>query len=413
MRFRVFLRTVALSLTVSILVPFAPAQHGGQTGRGTTNNNGSNNTGNGSGRIGSDKNPDSQSQFQREPLLFISGSVVLDDGSPPPMGVVIERDCGGRTTREAHVSPNGSFGFQVGVDNRVLPDASESGPGTPWDPVASPSGPFSSSGWTPASWLAGCELRARLGGYRSSHVLLAVNQTMGMLDVGTIVLYPAERVPGTTISATNLAAPKEAKKALEKAEKAFQKKNFDETEKDVEAALKVYPGYATAWYELGRVYEQSHRVEEARTAFSKALAADKNYVNPIIELAQLAATEAKWQETADLTERALELDPVDFPEGYYLNSLANYTLSRLDAAEGSARKLERLDTLHRFPEAFLIMAGVFNQRKDSAGEADQLRNYLQYAPQSAIADKVRSRLKDLEKTAGVQQTTRKVPAQTR
>ncbi len=75
--------------------------------------------------------------------------------------------------------------------------------------------------------------------------------------------------------------------------------------------------------------------------------------------------------------------------------MANFNLGNLDAAEGNARKLERLDTGHRFPQVHLILAGVSRKRQDSAGEVAQLREYLKYAPQASNATQVRSRLHEL------------------
>ena len=60
--------------------------------------------------------------------VYITGSVIQDDGTPPPFGTVIELDCGDTVTREATVDSTGGYGFQVGSRNRigrVMPDASD------------------------------------------------------------------------------------------------------------------------------------------------------------------------------------------------------------------------------------------------------------------------------------------------
>ena len=44
-------------------------------------------------------------------LIIISGRVIKDDGSPPPFGTVIERDCGGAVIKEELVDSNGNFNF--------------------------------------------------------------------------------------------------------------------------------------------------------------------------------------------------------------------------------------------------------------------------------------------------------------
>jgi hypothetical protein len=72
-------------------------------------------------------------------------------------------------------------------------------------------------------------------------------------------------------------------------------------------------------------------------------------------------------------------------------------LKNFDAAERSARKAQRLDSLHRLPLGHLILASILRQKQDLAGEAEQLRFYLKYAPQSTNAGQVQARLAELEK----------------
>jgi tetratricopeptide (TPR) repeat protein len=206
-------------------------------------------------------------------------------------------------------------------------------------------------------------------------------------------------VPGTTVSITNLRAPKSAQKAVERAQKALQKSNFAESEKNLQMAVGIYPDYAFAWLTLGRVYQQQARNEEARKAYSAAIAADDKYVNSYIGLAQLAGIERKWKEMADITDRALALDPLDLPEGYYYNSLAYYNLKKLDIAERSAWKAQGLDGLHRYPLVHLMLANMLERKQDSTGAIDQLQKYLKFAPQAKDAEQVRARLEELQKSA--------------
>ena len=401
MIFRAALRIFLLSLSFSIFVPIASAQQSGQTSSGPVSGASSN-----TNVIGpDDNNPDKITRpglgmenavkLNGLPSINIFGIVVMGDGNALPTGVVIQRSCGGRKTKEANVSSNGSFGFQLGANNNVIPDAGSAGPGIQWDyPMTR-----SSVAWNISQAVNGCELSALAGGYRSSVILLssAMNREAGYINVGTIFLYPAEKVQGTLVSVTNLAAPGGAKKALARADTAIQKNKTDEAEKQLREALALYPNYAAAWLRLGQLYEQSRRVDEARNAFAKAMQADANYMGPYIELARLAAMESRWQEAADLSGHALELDPIDFPEGYYFNALANYNLNNLAAAETSARKLERIDSIHQIPQTYLVLANILDRKKDFAGEVEELRNYLKCVPQAANAGTVRSRLQNVER----------------
>lgn len=397
MAWKIFVRISVLALTAAGVESMASSQLHAQTSGGTTavvTEIGGTSSDEHS-RQRSINSPGSQQQDRRPSALYISGSVILEDGSPPPLGVVIERACGGQATREAYAGPDGKFSFQIGASGSFTLEASDSTQARNRGPVSMLPLPSSFPTNSAPMRITGCDLRARLGGYRSTVTILDMNQTTGTLDVGTLVLYPAARVPGTTVSITNLAAPKEAKRSMERAEKALQKKRLAEAEKHLDAALAAYPAYAEAWYRLGQLCRIGKRTDSARLAFTNAIEADANFVGPYVELARLAALDQKWQEAADLADTALRLNPLDFPYGYFVDALSNYHLNRMDRAEKSLRLLLRLDSRHRYPEAHVLLADIFRRRRDAAGEASQLLDYLKYAPKASDAPRVRARLQRL------------------
>ena len=405
---------IIFAVLILALLPYAVAQQGGQGG-------GTGGTGSTGGTGGTSSKPSQGSpttispsspqttQPQMPQQIFISGNVVQDDGSPPPFGAVIELDCGSTVIKEATVSTNGHFAFQLGDPARfsnVLPDASQRYSG-PFDRSSDDGGvgggyaqgmPSVFQTTMPATSLAsryaGCDLRAQLGGYRSSAIKLDRGPLSGMNEIGTIVIYPVARMPGSVVSATSLLAPKEAKKSVEKGKKAFQKKKYEESESLLKSAIAAYPNYAEAWFQLGQLYQYQQRNEEARKAFAKAKETDPLYVSPYVWLGLLASREKKWQEAADFTEQALALDPITFPEVYYVNALANYNLRNLDLAEKRARQEQRLDGAHQFPRVHLILANIMSARNDTGGSIEEMRSYLKYAPNAEDAALVRSRLQE-------------------
>lgn len=392
-----FFRTPLSVLCTLVFVLNAAAQQGAQTGNNTGSSTaGSTSTNRNAGTRRSSSASETQAQLQPR-LLFVTGSVAMSNGTPVPMGVAIERVCQGRATREAYLDPSGLFGFQLGAGN-VMPDASDTGLLSRLEPSGGMAGFPSGNEARISMGYADCELRAQLGGYRSSSISLNASRLMGQVDVGTIILHPAAEAPGTTVSVTEMLAPKKARQSLEKAEKAFQRREWEHAQEHLLAALGVYPRYASAWLRLGRVFKAMCRIDEARNAFSKAIAADDNFVPPFIELARLAAQERSWQEIVDLTDHAMQLDPLDFPAGFYLNALANFNLGRLDTAESSVRKAQRIDNRHRFPQTRLLLANLLHRKQDHAAEIEQLRDYLKIAPQAADAEQVRCHLQVMELT---------------
>lgn len=342
--------------------------------------------------------------------MFLSGKVIMDDGTPPPEPVRIERLCSGGAARaEAYTDSKGRFSFQMGQTGGITQDAS-------YDDIASPGqqggrmpqsngrasqDPSLGTQRTPRQQdLMGCEIRAALAGFRSDSVNLAGRRMLDNPEVGTIVLHRLANVEGTTISATTLQAPKDARKAYEKALEASRKGKMEDARKNLEKAVNVYPQFAAAWSELGAIHEKNNDLAEARKCYTQSIASDPKLLTPYLHLAQLSTMEKNWQEVADTTSRLIKLDPVDLPEAYFFNAVANYNLKKLGEAEASALQAQKLDTAQRFPRIEQILGAILYEKQDYAGAAEQMRIYLKLAPGGTDADRVRTQLAEVEKLAG-------------
>jgi tetratricopeptide (TPR) repeat protein len=338
--------------------------------------------------------------------IFISGRVMMEDGTPPPDSVVMERVCNGQAHSEGYTDSKGYFGFELGrKNNGMMHDASED-PGS--DPFNRPSdfglGGSSNSRMNMPSMMGGsdtrfmgCELRARLVGYRSQTVSLAMRRALDNPDVGTILLHRLSPNEGGTVSAISLAAPKDAKKAYEKGLDSLKKKKTDDAVKNFEKAVEVYPKYATAWFELGKLRLAAGNKDSAHSSFESAVQADPKFVAPYIELALIEVQAQKWQEVADITAKAVRLDPFDYPQAHFYNAVANYNLKNVEAAEKSALEVERLDTRHAMPQNLHLLGILLAQRQDYKGAVERLRAYLKFAPPTADVSNVKSQLDQMEK----------------
>ena len=358
-------------------------------------------------------NPNTNTQQNNIPSIgrpmYVSGRVVMDDGTPPPNSVTIVRVCNGVTRAMGYTSSRGDFSFDMNHADSAFQDASTPGlasmSGDPTSTRASLDDPLSSmrtsssssGGLGGSSSLLGCDLRAQLSGYRSSNIQLANRRSMDDPDVGVIILHRMTKDEGSTVSMTSMMAPKDAKKAYEKGLDALKKKKSDEAEKEFQKAVAAYPKFADAWFRLGAMQMDQKNVEAARASFAKAIASDPKLVTPYIDLAILDVRESKWKEVAESTGKAIRLDPVDFPIAFYFDALANYNLQNYEAAEKSARQLQKLDTQHRYPLADRILASVLADRKDYSGAAQQMRNYLKFAGSGKDVDEARGQLEQLEK----------------
>lgn len=336
--------------------------------------------------------------------IFLSGKVVLEDGTPPPESVVIQRVCGSVVRPEGYTDSKGRFSFQLGQNNSMIPDASigysgMGGQGSGLGGQSSGMGGFNSSGGINTRDLAGCGLRAVLPGYRSDELSLNGIRPLDRPDLGTIVLHRYANVEGTTISMTSLQAPKEAKKAFDKGRSAISKKKWAEARQQLEKAVGLYPQYATAWCELGRALEESGDIPGARKAYAQALTTDTKFVTPYIQLAGIAVKEGNWRDVADTTDRVVKMNPADFPGMYLYNSVAHYNLKEFTAAEKSARESLKLDTQHRFPQANHLLGVILARKGEYTEAATYMKTYIQIAPGASDIDLVRKQLVEVERSA--------------
>ncbi len=333
---------------------------------------------------------------------FVSGNVQLDDGTPPPDGVVIQRICATMTRDEAWTDRKGHFGFRVGGGQTLMADASLDSSGntrsgrTDYQLQA---GSVPTSELVSAGSLVGCDLRAQMPGYRSDVIHL---DRVGLLqtgEVGTIVLHRLGNVQGLTVSATTIAAPKESVKAYQQGLKEAEKQHFDKARAAFEKAVQGYPNYAIAWVGLGLASERLNDRAAAIRDYTEASRADAKLLKPYERLTVLADQSERWDDSAKYSAEWIRLDPVDFPNAYLLNAVANVRLNKLDQAERSAREGLRLDKEGRFPRIRFVLGYILAARNELVEAVANFHTYLLMDPNGSEARVLRQQLPGLEQAA--------------
>ena len=374
-----------LTLTLTL---FASAQGSKSPGRGTS---------------GTTSNPPSTSSIptMQPPMnvpdstvgrrAFITGKVVLDDGTQLTEAAMVQTICQGRRQTVAHTDSHGGFSFEFG-DRMGAAAAGISAADV--DSSYSPGGSIRGS---QRDWRS-CELQAVLSGFTSQGVDLASRMsTFETTDIGRLVLHRMGHVEGLTISATSAMAPKDARKAFEKGSDKANKQKWDEAEPLLEKAVEIYPKYAVAWFELGRVQLMKKEDAEARKSFEQSIAADPKYVNPYRGLADLNTKQEQWPAVVTVTEQLLALNPVSFPDAWFRNALGNYYTHNFAAAEKSARQGIKVDDNHQYPKLEYLLGVILMQEHEYQEAAAHIQSYLHVATQpSEIAD-AQKRLDEITK----------------
>lgn len=342
-------------------------------------------------------------------VLILLGRIATNDGSPVPTDTLVERICNERVRQQIYTTPGGGFSMQMGLHTGVLVDATGD-PGPDWPSHQDQSGRTSQMG-IPRSELARCDLRVSAAGFRPNSIsLVALAPSSGTVDVGAIVLQRASQIKGTTLSAAPYQAPPNARKAYEKGLQAEKNSKLSEAEKNFEKAVEIYPRYASAWYQLGKVFQKESQKDSARAAYTQAAAIDAKFLPPYLSLASMAYEAANWTEVLRLTghisdldpfsstittEYLLDLDELNLAAAYFYNAVANYKLNKIEEAEKSARKAEHADLRTNFPQLHILLAHIFIQKQNYAVAISELQTYLELAPNAKDGDQIRGQLAKL------------------
>jgi tetratricopeptide (TPR) repeat protein len=382
-----------LLLVVSVNSQAQAGGSGGTGGSTGSTGGGSRGSGNGSTLGNAPTQPRNlPSPRNPTPILYLSGKVVVDDGTEITTAAAIQTSCRGSSHTVGYTDSKGSFSVQL--DPNANPATSGIGDVTDTNSTVRDQ---SDQNWRTPGW-NDCQIRALLSGYTSQVVDLAARVTgENHADMGNIMLHRIGQTQGGfTVSATTAAAPPKARKDFEKGLALEKKSDWHGAEQKFQSAVGNYPKYAVAWVELGRAQMNQGREAEAKQSLRKALEADSQFVPAYEEMAEIAASRKQWQELAEVTDQVVRLNPVGFPRYWFLNSAANYNLHNYDLAQKSAQRGLNTDPEHHFPQLEFLLGLTLALKHDYHGAVGHLRNYLQLAPNAQDADQARDRLTQVE-----------------
>src|ERR1051326_1187728 len=208
--------------------------------------------------------------------------------------------------------------------------------------------------------------------------------------------WPLNPILSSTVNVNGMKTADQAREDFVQACEAVRKNDLGEAQKRLEHAVKLDPQFAAAWVLLGQSEREQKKPDKAAESCTHAYSADPNYLPAYLCLADVAAHQEEWKKVAEITEQAAALHPVRAPGVFYYNSLANFYLQRLPAAESSGLRAIDETSGEQQAQMHFLLAKIYEQKGDRSAEAAQLRKFVELEPHSPQTDAARKILNEIE-----------------
>ena len=208
--------------------------------------------------------------------------------------------------------------------------------------------------------------------------------------------WPMAPVSSSTVSASRITVPANAKKQFGEACMEVRKKKLKQAQQHLDRAVGSYSKFADAWVLLGQTQEDQGDLQQAERSCEQARAADSSYLPGYLCLADLAARQENWNTVAQLTDQVIGMHPTKAPGAFFFNFLAHFNLKQWDPAEKSALAALNDGSKEQSRQVRWLLAKMYELKGDRAAEAEQLSEYVKLYPNDANASFARQVLQEMQ-----------------
>jgi tetratricopeptide (TPR) repeat protein len=223
-----------------------------------------------------------------------------------------------------------------------------------------------------------------------------VGDTWGASHSPTIYLVPLVKKNAAlpAESATDLAAPKQARKEYERGSRELEGGNLEEARKHLEKAVVEDPCYACAQTALGVTLSRQQQLAAAESAFHNSIKCDGGYLEAYLQLAILLKGQKKYKECETALQQGLRRFPNEWGLHYQLGN-AQEGSGDYEAAEQEFLKAQTLNA--ELPPAFhLRLADLYRNWKKYDKARAEMETYLRADPDGQFAEATRKMLREME-----------------
>jgi Ca-activated chloride channel family protein len=294
---------------------------------------------------------------------FMRGKVTMEDGSPPPARVLIQRVCPGASPlTEGLTDKRGYYLWSVVRNMEVV-----------------------------------CVLKAVLPGHTSTEIDTSRDSVFFSPELPTLILHPAGPEAQAAATAT---LPRGAAKSWDAGMKAVNAKKWGEAEILLRKTVQAVPNFAPAWNALGAACQYQDKTADARASYQHAIGADPGMLNAHLNLLRLEIAAKQWPGAVKAATAFIQADKGHrYLEAYLDEGVARYALHDLDGAKAALAAAIPLDGKHELPRLEYFMGAVLDAQGDLEGGTEHLKKYLVLAPKADDAPEVKSYLENRDKAA--------------
>jgi tetratricopeptide (TPR) repeat protein len=201
------------------------------------------------------------------------------------------------------------------------------------------------------------------------------------------------RLRQTTVSARELAIPPPARKEYQAAQKSLSRRDAGAARAHLERAVEIAPQFCAAWNELGTIAYQSRRYPDAERYFRRALEADAQAYEPLVNLGGVLLNLGRPDEALQHNLYAVLRRPNDALANSQLG-MSYFLRGDLDSAVKYLTASKQLDPAH-FSHPQLMLAEIHLRRNEREAAVSELRDFLNRHPDAPEAGEVKAQIAGL------------------
>lgn len=202
----------------------------------------------------------------------------------------------------------------------------------------------------------------------------------------------------SVVSVRELAIPQKARDEYRNAGKKLESRDVAAAIAHLRRAVDLAPQFSAAWNFLGTIAYQTQRYADAEKYFLRALEADQNAYEPVVNLGGVYVTIGRFDEAWKYNLNAVLRRPNDALANSQLG-MTYFGLGRFDLAEKYLLEAIRLDPAH-FSHPQLTLAEIYIRRGDKMRAADMLDDFLRRHPDNPARDSIRTVISKLRGSPG-------------